>query len=299
MAPKILTILATIFVVAAAILSYLNKGFLDEETSALASQQNLLKEKQADLQEVKEQIVAVKEEVEELTVEVATTTEDLAKATAEAEALKSTQAALEGEKTEAETNLGKLEKDIEDIGSIGEVDQEMQAVSSEIELLKSEIADAKRNLEFTQRRQASVSQTLDETRATISMKKRGFVDGGLSTTVRSVDPEWGYLILNAGDRRGVVPKAEFEIRRGTSLIARAVVTSIEPNISAATVTESFGIISVGDVAVHEAPALPEVSEEAPSPLPTVVTPPVEEIMEEEPAAEEAPADPFADDLFDF
>jgi len=60
----------------------------------------------------------------------------------------------------------------------------------------------------------------------------------IKTTVRSVHEPWGFVVLNAGDNRGVVTKATLDVLRGGSVIGQLVVTNVEKSLATANIVRS-------------------------------------------------------------
>lgn len=56
---------------------------------------------------------------------------------------------------------------------------------------------------------------------------------GLEGRVLAVNPNWNFVVLNIGDRQGVVTNSSLIIKRGGNLVGRLRVTSVEPSTSIA------------------------------------------------------------------
>ena len=76
---------------------------------------------------------------------------------------------------------------------------------------------------------------------------------GLQGRVLAVDRNWNFVVLNLGGRSGVNANETMVIRRGTSLVGRVRITSVEPSQSIADIVPNSvpaGIsVQAGDTVV--------------------------------------------------
>ena len=56
---------------------------------------------------------------------------------------------------------------------------------------------------------------------------------GLEGRILAVNPSWNFVVLSLGDRNGVVNNAEMLIKRGSQLIGKVRISSVEPSTSVA------------------------------------------------------------------
>ena len=73
----------------------------------------------------------------------------------------------------------------------------------------------------------------------------------IRTTVKSVYGEWGFIVIDAGNRQGVVRQATLDVVRGGSIIAQAIVTQVEQGVAVANILKdsvAAGVtVQIGDV----------------------------------------------------
>ena len=79
---------------------------------------------------------------------------------------------------------------------------------------------------------------------------------GLQGTVLAVNQAWNFVVLSLGDRQGVVPNAELLVQRGSQLLGKVRVTSVEPSTSIAdilvrTVPRGLSVMP-GDTVIYQA-----------------------------------------------
>ena len=61
---------------------------------------------------------------------------------------------------------------------------------------------------------------------------------GLQGRILAVNPAWNFVVLNVGDRNGVVNNAEMLVERGGAMIGKVRITSVEPATSVADIDVS-------------------------------------------------------------
>jgi Tfp pilus assembly major pilin PilA len=78
----------------------------------------------------------------------------------------------------------------------------------------------------------------------------------LKGMVLTVDPKWGFVVLNIGDNQGVLQDGELLVSRDGRLVAKVIVRSVEKNRSIANIMPGWklGDIYEGDVVTPAHPA---------------------------------------------
>jgi cell shape-determining protein MreC len=78
---------------------------------------------------------------------------------------------------------------------------------------------------------------------------------GLQGRVLAVNPAWNFVVLNLGDKNGVVSNAELLVKRGSQFIGKVRVTSVERSTSIADIVANSvpqgTTISPGDDVIYQ------------------------------------------------
>ena len=78
----------------------------------------------------------------------------------------------------------------------------------------------------------------------------------LEGRILAVNPAWNFVVLSLGDKNGVVNNAELLVKRGTQLIGKVRVTSVEPSTSIADIVANSvpqgASIAPGDDVIYQA-----------------------------------------------
>jgi len=172
--------------------------------------------------------------------------------------------------------------------------------------LDSEIAEkqqlidsiqAEDDIEKEEANLAGLKQVRKVTQADIDVKvveaesiAQGKSQARLSTSIKTVYANWGFVTLNGGDTQGVVPSSTLDVVRGGEVVAKLKVTTVEPNRAAADIVKGSlkadDFLRSGDKVVAE--ALPEVVA-----APVAKSQPVKQ--PEAPAVEDVPS--IEEDIF--
>jgi hypothetical protein len=80
---------------------------------------------------------------------------------------------------------------------------------------------------------------------------------GLEGRILAVNQAWNFVVLSLGDRNGVIGNAEMLIKRGSQLIGKVRITSVEPSTSIADIiansVRSGLTVQPGDTVIYYGP----------------------------------------------
>jgi len=131
-----------------------------------------------------------------------------------------------------------------------------------VKRMRGDLAEAKDSIASEEARLANLAQQdksgkarISKTRELISLQMSGKSFPTLKTKIRSVYRNWGFVVLSAGDRQGVVTDSILDVMRGGELIAKLKVTAVEAGTSSASIildSVAPGVtLRPGDVVVAE------------------------------------------------
>ena len=259
---KILIILAAVLSLAAAGLGFLNRG-------------NLLKEKDAKAAALSERDAAKKSELA-LSTELKTTKEKLGPLTLDAESKAASISALTEERTKLTSKLADVQKESADKdSSAAQMKTDMAAKDTRIAELETKVnavsqpgndptVELKKQLEEKDILTTSLQTKLKDQESQLSalkereaQRRSKSMRSGLEGRILAVNPSWNFVVLSLGDRNGVVNNAEMLIKRGTQLIGKVRITSVEPSTSIADIVansvRSGMAVQPGDTVIYTGP----------------------------------------------
>ena len=237
---KILLFISLAVTFATAVLGFVNKGTLDTKV--------------ADLNTTTQGLQTANQALEKTSTDLKKSTEDLATSTAEKEqALTQAQSA----KTAADQAVSKL-TELETAvstkeGDIAKLTADVAAKEAELTQLRSNAptasaeptADVQAQLLEKETLITQLQGNLDTAKTQLSEVRQKDADrqalkmrDGLQGRVLAVNQAWNFVVLNLGDKNGVVGNAELLVKRGNNLIGKVRVTSVEPATSIADIVVS-------------------------------------------------------------
>lgn len=255
---KFLVILSIVLTAASAVLGYLNygklqetkKSLIDTEVSANQARTQLAKT-QGDLKSASQNLATTASEKDQLAAKLSAIQSDLEKTKGQAAALGNDKTALEAQVAQLTSDLQSKTQELEQRGAAGssttaEPPSDQQAQLAEQQTL---IAKLQSDLDSS-RSQLSALTKKEQDRAQQRMRN------GLQGRILAVNPAWNFVVLNLGDRNGVVNNAELLVKRGTQFMGKVRVTSVEPSTSIADIVANSvpqgATISPGDDVIYQA-----------------------------------------------
>lgn len=243
-------ILTAIVLALSAFIAYKNKAAHAVKTAELATATQDLATNTARLEAVKGTLAELPEQISGVEGEVATLTTAESAQQSKNEEVKGQ---LDTKTAKIAENKGKLDEIREKTQAVGNIEQlasVMRTTSAELEELTQNIDTANAKLaNLTSQNTAAEGQV-----STAKTRFENYTNGqslpALSTRIRTIYPNWGFVTLAAGNNAGVVTNSTLDVVRGGETVAKLLVTAVESNSASATIVpDSLGsdvTLSVGD-----------------------------------------------------
>lgn len=237
---KILLIVAAVISLLTAVVGFLNHGKLSATTAELASTSQELAKVRADFTATQADLTA--------------TQENLAKTTAEKDDLQAAVNAAEKALNDAKAQISDMEEQVKTAqDQLAELQGDVQAKDTRIAELEAaqtgavaqttdsvdatefeaRISEQETLIEKLQGDLASARTTIEDLRTREQQRSQQVMRQGLTGRVLAVNQGWNFVVLNLGDRNGVVNNAEMLVKRGDQMIGKIRITSVEPASSIA------------------------------------------------------------------
>jgi len=204
-----------------------------------------------ELEKSRDTVKTITEEKDQAIAQVESTKTALEKSESQVKELQNQIKAKADKVTELETAVERLNITIANMsGPKGPCVQcaEKQAIIDEKEALTAKLQNEINDL------QARIDKFAIEKPDRPALKKRNGPEG----RILAVNQAWNFVVLNLGDKNGVVGNAEMLIKRGDRLVGKARVTSVEPATSIADIVPSSvphgESIQPGDTVIYQATA---------------------------------------------
>jgi len=250
---KIFGTLAAVILAVSALVAYKNKEAKEQE---ILTYQTSLKVEDVTSKELKSLLAELQSTEEEDTLaEVKKAEAELEDVVATHEKLKKSLKTLSDEYTAKSEELAETE---ELLNSLPDPDQ----LVPKIKRMRSELSEAKDSLASEEARLANLTQQakngkvrIEATRKQLSLRSSGKSLPNLKTRISSVYRNWGFVVLAAGDRAGVVTGSKLDVVRGGDVIAKLKVTAVEAGRASADIlldSVADGVtVQAGDLVVPE------------------------------------------------
>lgn len=255
---KFLVILSIVLTAASAVLGYLNQGKLAEARKSLTDSEiaanqarTQLAKAQTDLKAAAQNLATTVAEKEQIASKLSGSQSELEKAKGQVTALSTDKTSLEAQVTQLTTDLQAKNQELEKKGTAGSSSPTEPTSDQQAQLAEQQTLITKLQGDLdSARSQLSALTKEKQDRARQRMRN------GLEGRILAVNPAWNFVVLNLGDKNGVVSNAELLVKRGTQLIGKVRVTSVEPSTSIADIVANSvpqgATISPGDDVIYQA-----------------------------------------------
>ena len=259
---KILIILAAVLSLAAAALGYLNranlvttKSALTAATSEVAAVSKRAAAAAADAKAKTEKLALVSSDQEKLAAENTDLKSQIAKSSSEMADSQKQVADRDAIIAQQKTDMAAKDTHITDLEA--KANSTIKPANDPTIELKKQLEEKDiltTSLQAKLKDQESQLATLKERE---SQRRSKSMRSGLEGRILAVNPSWNFVVLSLGDRNGVVNSAEMLIKRGSQLIGKVRITSVEPSTSIADIVVNSvraGLsVQPGDTVIYSGP----------------------------------------------
>lgn len=222
---KIISVVCAVVSSAAVFVGWQNHQLLAQKQSQLKNEQITLQARTDQLTKVEQQIETQKKGIETLALDIETlVTEqvdvdnEIVVAEAEWQVVKHDRSQLQQQ----------VEKNREvDFLEIAAVQKRIAESHSEIETLEVETVKVERQYADLAIRHSELQTTKTNLIELKEAQDQGYITGGFQSQIIEAYQRWGFVVIDGGSQKGVVPFAQFEVLRDGALIARLLVTQVE------------------------------------------------------------------------
>lgn len=120
----------------------------------------------------------------------------------------------------------------------------IENLNDRLDEMKKDVADREEEIAILEKEIQLAQAAVDANRSTISdyqLRQRARSDAigldGSEATVTAVNPDWGFVIVNAGRNRGIPGNAKLIVKRGSEVIGQLKIVSLEPNMLVADIVQ--------------------------------------------------------------
>jgi hypothetical protein len=252
--PKIFLIAAVVLLLLSAGLGFLNKGKLSAKQLALTNATAAQTAAQADARRAAAAQKKAEQNLSDATAKMTDLQGTLASATKQVSDLTAQEDDIKKSVADKDAQIAQLNDKIKSLGSGPVAPAANPALDSQLTEAKTQLAELNAVKDgLTSQLKATQSQ-LAAAQKHIQDQQSGAAMVGLRGQVLAVDRNWNFVVLNLGNRNGVSDNATMIVQRGSSLVGRIRITSVEPSQSIADIIPNSvpaGIsVQPGDMVVY-------------------------------------------------
>ncbi|MCX7712129.1 MAG: hypothetical protein N2035_00455 [Chthoniobacterales bacterium] len=232
-----------IFSLASAVIGFLNQGKLNSKLEQIADlekkHQSLtseLDETKSNLEKTQNELQAAKLARDDLQAKLNASETNLEQTKAKIPALEEEIKSLKEKLTTAENDLQAKDTRIAELEAerIGATQHASPSVSEqELNDLKAQVAEKETVIAKLREDLASARSRVEDLQIEIRNRSQNVMRQGLTGKILAVNQGWNFVVLDLGDKNGVIKNAEMIVKRGSEMIGKVRITSVEPSNSIA------------------------------------------------------------------
>ena len=216
--------------------------FAVTNTAALKDERMLATRAEENLNLAKKQQQAVADATDRSTAKLAqlekdrdATKEEVVKLAAEAQEREAALALLKQNLDQVTEQVRTVQKKIEEAGDIEKLVAQIEDLKSQETAADGQLAGHTQRLAQADATATSLQAQIEKMRVAEANQSKGIVDAEFTARVSTYYPQWGFAVIDRGNKGGVFAKADLEVKRGSDVIAKLKVRNVEQGTSVADV----------------------------------------------------------------
>ena len=235
---KILFIFSAIAMVLASVLSFQNGRTLTEVRNARISQDRQTKTELDAVTKVTDEIKKVAGSVAEVGKDVEIQSEKLKAAKLKIAQIdndaKQVDADMKDKTAKMADMNGKLTK-LPPGFNPQTIAEDLNKIKAEIAELQNDSAKKKKEVADAEKKNSDTQKGLDDISAKIEARKKSFERNSMSFRVVAVNNDWGFVVIDGGEKEGITPDTKLLIIRGTRTVGKLSILAVQGNKTIANV----------------------------------------------------------------
>lgn len=227
--------MSLVFLIGAAVLSYLNKDKLAAAKVDVAENVEDLEDTKDDLDESRDSLKGLEGKIVSTSAELETFTSQSDTLTAQIQEKEDALETLEADLTSGKESLSEMKDALRTAGDIGQAMENLTQLRSGNKSLDSKLASLKGEVSSKAKISESLQKDIDAITELNKLQDEGKVPANFSAPISQVYPDWGFVVLGAGNQQRAAEGALLSVRRGGNEIAKIKVTDLLQNRAVADV----------------------------------------------------------------
>lgn len=230
-----LTTMSLIFLIGAAVLSYLNKDKLADAKVDVEETKKDLEDVIGDLDGSRDKLKGLEGDIVSTNKALKTFTEQSDTLTSQIQEKEDALETLETDLVTAKESLSGMKDELREAGDIGQAMENLSNLRVSNRSLENKLASLKGEVGSKTKISESLQKEIDAITELNKLQDEGKVPANFSASISQVYPDWGFVVLGAGNKQRAAEGALLSVRRGGSEIAKLKVTDLLQNRAVADV----------------------------------------------------------------
>lgn len=229
---KVLFILSALVMVVATVFAYQNGRKLADVRASAASLHNQIKTEIQNVNSVVVEINKVKGDVAGVQTNLDTENEKLKNHRLKVAQLDTESKNIEADYKDKNTKMNDLNAKLAKLPAgfnPQTIAEDLNKIRQEIVELETAAQTKKSEVEAEEAKIAAAQKQMDEIVGRVEARKKAFERNGLEATIVAVNADWGFVVVNAGEKEGISPDTKLLITRGTQTVGKLSILSVNGN----------------------------------------------------------------------
>ena len=147
-------------------------------------------------------------------------------------------------KEAAAKELADQEQKLKDVGGLEAMVAELKSQETKRAEYDKQISTAKNAIDTALVSKAAADKQISDIKRITTWQQTGTMAPSFRSRVTAVNPDWGFVTIDAGNSASVTRQAKLDVLRGGSVVGKLVVTHVSPTTSSAEIVP--GSVAPGD-----------------------------------------------------
>ena len=147
-------------------------------------------------------------------------------------------------KEAAAKELADQEQKMKDVGGLEAMVAELKSQETKRAEYDKQISTAKNAIDTALVSKAAADKQISDIKRITTWQQTGTMASSFRSRVIAVNPDWGFVTIDAGNSASVTRQAKLDVLRGGSVVGKLVVTHVSPGTSSAEIVP--GSVAPGD-----------------------------------------------------
>ena len=238
---KILFLLSAVIMLVSGVLAYMNRQTYVDSRTRRHEADAAIKKQLAKLEGLGTEITKMKADVSKVSGEVANETERLDQAKIK---LRNAQSEIDNttqQITAKNDRLAEVKKEIPDLPpgvTVETLTEHMNTLKTTIAQNEAQVGDAKKATEAKEGEEKKIQDQLEDLRTRIETRKKSFDRNSMTATIVAVNNDWGFVVIDGGQNKGITSDTKLLITRGTTTVGKLNIVAVEGSKTVANIVQS-------------------------------------------------------------